>query len=86
MTGSSQSESSLIKFVAVQSAVGLGISILSAAAILLTDAWGLATLISADASPILSSILFVGVGAAMLAPFVVATALFHNERSPETHD
>lgn len=75
-----------IKFVVGQWAVGAGISTLFAAFIIVTDAWGLGTLIRSDASPILSAAIFVGVGIALLAPLVVGTAIFLAGSSANTRD
>ena len=76
----------LIKFLAGQWVVGAGISTLFAAFILLTDAWGVGTLIRSDASPILSAAIFVGVGIALLAPLVVGTAIFLAGSSSDAPD
>jgi hypothetical protein len=70
-------------FLVGQSVVGVLVSILFAAFIILTDAWGVATLISNDASPILSAALFIGMGIAMFAPLVVATSIFLAASSPD---
>jgi hypothetical protein len=86
MTNSGSNAAGLIRFIAVQSAFGVIIGTLFAGIILLTDAWGLATLIRADESPLFSAALFVGIGVALLAPLVVATALFLTHSSGDIHD
>jgi len=73
-------------FLVGQSAVGVLVGTLFAAFVILTDAWGVATLLSKDASPILSAGLFVGMGIAMFVPLVVATAIFLAASSPDVRD
>ena len=66
----------LIKFLLGQWAVGASLVTVFATLILLTDAWGLGTLIRADASPVLSAAIFIVFGVILLAPLVVGTAIF----------
>jgi hypothetical protein len=76
----------LIKFVAQQWAVGAGLVTLFAASILLTDAWGLGTLVRSDASPIFAAAIFILFGVVLLAPLVVGTAIFLADSPPDAHD
>ena len=76
----------LIKFVAKQWAVGASLVTLVATLILVTDAFGLGSLVWADANPIFAAAIFVLVGVVLLAPLVVGTAIFLADSSSETHD
>ena len=83
---SHSSSSGLIKFVIENYAVGIVVSTLFGASMLVTDAWGLYTLICSDENPIVSAVVFIGVGIALIAPLVVATAIFLASSSPHERD
>jgi len=76
----------LVKFVAQQWAVGAGLTALFATIILLTDAWGLGTLVRSDSSPIFAATIFIVFGVVLLAPLVVGTAIFLADSPPDAHD
>ena len=76
----------LVKFIIKQWIAGAAASTLFAAFIIYNDAWGLGTLIRSDASPILSGVIFVLVGIALLAPLVVGTAIFLAGSSSDDRD
>ena len=76
----------LIKFLIGQYAVGAGLSTLFSLLLILTDTWGLGTLIRADANPFLSAAIFVVVGIVLLAPLVVGTAIFLAGSSSDARD
>jgi hypothetical protein len=76
----------LIKFVAGQWAVGASLTTLFAAMILLTDAWGLGTLVRSDASPVFAATIFILFGVVLLAPLVVGTAIFLASSGPDARD
>jgi|GEM_PF-4815025 len=76
----------LIKFVVRQWAVGASFVTVFATLILLTDAWGLGSLVWADANPIFAAVIFVLVGVVLLAPLVVGTAIFLADSSSDADD
>lgn len=75
----------LIKFVAKQYAIGIASVALFAVALLLTDAFGLGTLVRADATPVTTAIIFIVFGIILLSPLVVGTAIFLAGSNPDEH-
>lgn len=73
----------LIKFVAGQWVVGASLTTLLALFLLATDAWGIGTLVRADASPVLTATIFIFFGVVLLAPLVVGTAIFLASSPPD---
>ena len=75
----------LIKFVAKQYAIAISAVALSAVALLLTDAWGLGTLVWADASPFTTALIFIAFCVILLSPLMVGTAIFLSRSIPDEH-
>jgi len=54
-------------------------------ALLLTDAWGLGTLVWADATPLTTALIFIAFGVIVLSPLMVGTAIFLSRSIPDEH-
>ena len=73
----------LIKFVAKQYAIGIAMVAIFAVSLLLTDMWGLGTLVSGDAQPFTTGLIFVVFGVILLSPLFVGTAIFLASSDPD---
>lgn len=76
----------LIKFVATQYAIGIVTVASFAVLLLVTDAFGLGTLVQSDATPITTAVIFIVFGVILLAPLVVGTAIFLADSKPDSSD
>ncbi len=68
-----------MKLLMVNAAAGTLIGAIVSVALLLTNTWGLSTLIGSDASPTLSALLFITNGCAMFATLMTATAVWFHD-------
>ena len=73
----------LIKFVAKQYAIGIAMVATFAVSLLLTDMWGLGTLVYGDAQPFTTGLIFVVFGVILLSPLFVGTAIFLANSDPD---
>ncbi len=73
----------LIKFVAKQYAIAIVAVALFAVSLLVTDAWGLGTLVRADVTPFTTAVIFIAFGVILLSPLVVGTAIFLSRSIPD---
>lgn len=73
----------LIKFVAKQYAIGIAMVALFAVLLLVTDMWGLGTLVQSDVAPFTTAVIFVVFGVILLSPLFVGTAIFLANSDPE---
>ena len=73
----------LIKFVAKQYAMGIAMVAIFAVSLILTDMWGLGTLVYGDAQPFTTGLIFVAFGVILLSPLFVGTAIFLASSEPD---
>ncbi len=73
----------LIKFVAKQYAIGIAMVAIFAVLLLVTDMWGLGTLVYSDAQPFATAVIFVLFGVILLSPLFVGTAIFLASSDPD---
>ena len=73
----------LVKFIAKQYAIGIVTVTLFAIALLMTDAFGLGTLVQGDMAPVTTAVIFIVFGVILLSPLMVGTAIFLASNDPD---
>jgi len=68
-----------MKLLMVNAAAGTLVGAVLSVALLLTDTWGISTLIGSDARPPLSALLFITNGIVMFATLMAATAVWFHD-------